>query len=562
MEGEIIPTPEPNPPIAAAPLPPEISPTTPQAPNPPAPTPQGEPPHHPKKRSLAWPILKILLLFIFIVVAYAAIITWPLKFLWSSPSRLFQENLVIFFNEAETRPCGGFVTAFGTFRGIPAKYDLKNAYEFQGIDFGDAPEPLKRVSKKLNFWDLGSNANPQTCSEVFRQAYESSTKEKIGAVWLVNFSTVEKVFSLVAPIEIDGVLYTKQNFFSNLSRSVADIDRHNEIAVQERKKPLSQIGKAIIKGLILNPKKSFIASRIISESLKSGEIYLDGVSKTPRVNKELFQIIEWNLGGGKTSRFLHKELKIRLKENANSTWDGSVIFEVEHLGAHDEPLSQDYRGVMHLKFPKTLGLYEEQLDVVLRPGEFYRKEYIVQDRILQNELSFSVPRGQELFLDLALTAYPQQILTQSRPPTKTHENILTYWGPLTYPGSDITWKTLKDKTAPFVTLHEVTSVNQLPRAVKNKMADSNLFAEIHFNELVRLNSAFIFKLRDTNFENDEYDDPFPRSYELLSDQKTLILGFRQNKQQINERFSLSLSGVVDMWGNELKRENGWTIIPR
>ncbi len=174
---------------------------------------------------------------------------WPVKFLLL-PRFWMDDTLVLFFNENEARPCGGFVTAYGEVQAFPPKFSMKNSFAITD-DFGQAVFPISKISPTKNFWDLGTSTNLEVCALNFKYNYQKSTGKEVKNVIFVDFGTVEKVVALFGELEVDGVVLTKETFFATVSRAVSNVDRHDEVTLQNRKKPLTAIGKKIIFNSIL-----------------------------------------------------------------------------------------------------------------------------------------------------------------------------------------------------------------------------------------------------------------------------------------------------------------------
>ncbi len=492
--------------------------------------------------------------FFLVLLIYTLITIWPVwEFL--RYDFLTGKHLIIFTNEAEARPCGGFVTAVGTFRVSPFELEFKNVYAFENKGLGEAEYPLTKVASEKMFWDLGLSSNLKACSDAFRSAYEELTEEDISHVVLVDFSTVEEVFSLFGGMSLGEDYIEAKNLFALLTRKVADVDRHDEEALQNRKKPLAELGKKLIFRSFFNPTIPPRITRIVRKNLKLGKIYTEKISPVVSPEKNDFYVSEWNLGGAKTSRFLKKTLKVLAREDLPGKWTAAIMFTAENLGGIDEPVSQDWKGVFEVQMPEYLGGEKMWLETEIVPGEIFQKEFLFTDfrfpknRIYYDFFSVFKPRGQKLYIDFSLSLFPQK--TYKNPSFPTHENVGEFFGEAENVRNEFTWKESTDMIPPFITLHEF-----IPREVVAKQTqitgNANLFAEIHFNEKIRTKDDFKAFLVDRNFTNEEVsENPVLRFYELLGDGRTLILGFNRKVPQLEERYYLEISGVVDFWKNEI-----------
>lgn len=495
-------------------------------------------------------MLKILKFILLVILIYVLFVIWPLK-AFLTPSFLMGSHLVVLTNEYEARPCGGFITAVGRFQLFPLEMELDNAYRFKEVDLGEASYPLDRVAKRQKFWDLGIDSNLSLCSENLKRNYESITETTVDSVILVNVGVLESVFSLIKTVDFEGTKLDENNFFSWLSRQVANIDRHDESALETRKKPMALLGKQLMREFLFSPIRIPFITQKISQHIDSGAIFVSGFS--PEIKKEDldFAVLEWNLGGGKSSRFLKKDLKIQGQEISPDLWNFKVAFSAHHLGGQDEPISQDWKGVFEIMMPQFLGGKTEKIEKSLKIGESFEKEYEYKG-VKMTDLEFGIftPRGQELFAEVLLTLYPQKYFVLGEN-ISTKDNVAIFQGKIEGFRKKFTWMESPDGAAPFIVFHEIIKASGLETALQSKFENANLVAEIHFNETVILTDDFTVALKDRDYaQPDVSADPLFQTLSFIEG-KTLILGFVQDKTQKDERYYLEIEGIEDVWGNEL-----------
>ncbi len=497
-------------------------------------------------------------------LVYLLFVLWPIRgFL--RPSFWSGQHLILFTNEAEARPCGGFLTAFGTVSLFPPKLKLKNSYHFEKNSFGLANFPLSRISLKKRFWDLGDSPSLSTCTKEFQAAYTQATNEEINQTILIDTKTIELVLELLKTIKINNEKVDSKNFFSVLSRTVADIDRHDENSLQTRKTPLSEVGKSVFKKILVRPWLWHKVTRIINNGITNGNIYSENISPKIEPNQNDFAIIEWNLGGGKSSRFLDKNIYLSAYEYKPNLWDISLKFTVHHLGGNDEPVSQDWKGVFQIKIPDFLSdTKDEYLETTIPIKSTFEKElkWKFEGNLAEKGLSFFKQRSSNVFLKVNISHFPQKYIQNAN--FSFHENIGQFQSKIQNFRKTFSWKTKNDTTTPFITLHEV--ISSLPTNLLEKFPEKinkkYFYAEIHFNEPVILGQNFNVLCLDRNFkEKSITDHPLPTKKLLLDNNQTLLLQFTQEIKQPNERFYLQLSGVNDFWGNEIKIQKR-TLITR
>jgi hypothetical protein len=492
---------------------------------------------------------------ILLVVAYLAISFWPLRELVTN-GFLGGRTLIVFTNEAEARPCGGFVTAVGEVQLFPPVVRFRNSYSVQ-TDLGEATFPLNRVTQQMNFWDLGTSADLEICAEDFRTAYQSYREKTINHVILFDIRTAEEIFGLFGKMKLNGKEIEAKTLFSTLSRMVSNVDRHSEEALATRKSPLSRLGKKMVWRSLFNPSILPRLTRIIEQNLASGQIYSPEISPQIRPERNDFVVNEWNLGGGKSSRFLQKTITIIAREVRPNDWGIFVELTAQHAGGADAPLSQDWKGVFEIRTPKFLGIEPFFAEAEIEPGRAFRKQFLFEYEGTINEFSVFHPRGQELFANVSVSLFPQKSFLKSNFPT--HENVGHFLGEVPLPRQTFRWVDREDIIPPFVTLHEIISVDQLSVDQRVKWEDlwkgkgeSFLTVEVHFNEMIQRTEAFSAVLEDLNIgAKSRKENPELVTADLLSDNQTLLLGFTQTERQDQERFALEISGLEDLHGNQI-----------
>ncbi len=492
-----------------------------------------------------WFWLGLLILFIFVCA-------WPVRWAFT-PNFLTQTHLVLLTNEAEARPCGGFVTAFGEVRLLPLKLKLQNVYALADKSFGIAQPPLDMVSKDVKFWDLGTSPDLKTCADNFLGGAKMAGM-KYSRVIFVNIETAEK-------------LIRDTNFFADMTRSIANTDRHDEKSLAERKSPLSHFGKKIVLKTALQPWTWPRITREIGHAVKSGELYVSGISPELKPEENDIAAIEWNLGGGKSSRFLKRNLDISVRELIPQHWQVTVKARLDHLGQADEPLSQLWKGGVEMRFPSAWGAQNEFLNIALSPGETWQHKWVFEPHGALEQVGVFAPRGQSWDIDWRLSLFGQQTFVNSS--FDTHENVGTWRKNLRTERKDFQWTATGDTTRPFVTLHEWLQMDQVPEKARERWAGNYMrssarfsVAELHFSEPIMVTRQLKVIFRDKNFEDKEITaDPIFDEFLLWSGEQTALIGFWQNEIQPNERFTVRLEGLTDTNGNEIS-DKEYTIIDR
>lgn len=493
-------------------------------------------------------------------LALIAVLIWLVYVIWpvlGFVPLLFQENLIVITNEAETRPCGGFVSAFGQFSILPPRANFHNSYAMGHRSMGPALEPISQVAGELKFWDLGLNVDPMLCAKRFREGFG----EDIDRVILLDLGTIEELFRLAGSISIDGESVSAENMFATLSRVIANVDRHDEDSLASRKAPLGTAGKKVIGNLLLRPWKWHQLTHTLKRRMKAGHLFVEHLSPERTPQAQDFIPIEWNLGGAKSSRYLHKTLHVSIREVAPERWKTEAKIIAQHRGGIDEPLSQDWKGRLELRWPEVLGGGREVVDTVIEPGDSFEKSWTAdfQGDLSEAKMGIFIPRSQTWHVESSIELFPQKTFADAT--FQTHENVGEVWKRVTGEHLDLFWESSEDKTGPFVTLHTFVSPDYLHEEAQTlwqinpeTWRDEDLLAEIHFNEPVIIDpSRFEAQFQDRDIAKGHItDDPQLRRWHLASDQRTLLLQLERSVSQPNERYFLTLGGVSDLWENDMQ----------
>jgi len=404
------------------------------------------------------------------------------------------------------------------------------------------------------------------CAENFLTKFqEIKKKEQAKNIILVNISAVENVLDLFEDIEINEIKIKSREIFQKLSQSAANIDRHNIEALNSRKEFAINFKKPLLKTALKKPYLWPFINYRISQQIKTGNIYIPQLSQNIGPTDKDFWIEEWNLGGGKSSRFLNKKISVNAKELSPENWEITTIFSAEHFGGTNEPISQTWQGNLILHFPKFLAQKPISYNLKIPPHKKWQKLFVHKftGNLLSKEFSTFKHNGQlNLDIDINIAVFPQKTVISNI--LKTNNN----WGHLTKtqlkPREIFIWDELNDKVAPFITFHEPLSLSIFPKELQKKLLAKNLFfIEIHFNEPIKLTENFTATLTDKNITNPETNVLELKYKELLKDQHSMILGFSQSASfQQDEQYELNILNLEELFGNKIEKNKPRTIITR
>lgn len=511
---------------------------------------------------------------------------------WFNPSRWWGESLIVLMNENEARPCGGFVTAYGVAKMPFGGVELNNSFAFPDVDLGSAKVPLDRVANTQNFWDLGTTSNLNQCGQEFLSAYERATGSFPDRVFLIHSDVVENYLKALGPIKAGEAKLTGDNFFAYTSRLVADIDRHDEATLTERKNPLHLFGKRLIISTVLRPWRWHAISQSLREAEKKGSLHLhtageEQIELWQKNPERAVTLSEWNLGGGKSSRYLDKQWSVLLTQTDEDTWVLENQLTVTHLGGQDEPLSQTWQGGFEFV---AFGRETRFVPATINPGATFthtetftmaNSDLFTAWKSIGSELAtlnLYTPPYQDWHMRFGVSALGQQQIKAVTTNLAVQENTARWDGRNDLRGEAFSFALTPDGLAPFLTWHK--PLTDPSNAVSEALAlvPGDVVVELHFNEPIRIPGArpatlengwkrylardLKITLQDRNYAVPDITENLSvQTGLLLSDKTTLLLKIRPEAYQTNERYYLEIEGITDRWGNRQKIENR-TVITR
>lgn len=121
--------------------------------------------------------------------------------------------LVLFQNDKELRPTGGFITAYAQFRLVRGQTILERADDIYSLDgakrreFPAPPEILKFHKGVYNLYLRDSNLSPdfKLSMQTFESLYDSvSGKEKIDGIWALDTHVLVEALRILGPLYVYG----------------------------------------------------------------------------------------------------------------------------------------------------------------------------------------------------------------------------------------------------------------------------------------------------------------------------------------------------------------------
>jgi len=496
--------------------------------------------------------------------------------------------LIVFQNNDELRPAGGFVSAYGIAKfknGIFAGLDVQDVYgDVDNHPYQEPPYPMKELLANqwyqgYTFRDANFTADyPTTAKELVRMLQLTKPNLQIDGVVAVNYSFLENLLGAVGSIEVDGKLFTKDSLFSMLEHDVNNVDRHDVEALKNRKSILKDFAQQLIKKIAFSPLKLRNVCDAIVHSMATKEIqlyFLDAnLEKLVQDNNwsgawpqttggDFLAVVEANLGGMKSDRYIQRDVKYHVSVQDNSETGakdliGEVTIDIDHFGVEDIPMNGEYTGFFRTYVPRGAKLLDSSSDdpkslwtnddgqrtifgnvVRLSPGkktQLYYK-YLLPSSVLQKDwYQLYIPKQSGTDQDYYTVIFEaQQGLTTSSDQFTPRENTAIYQQEL-MGDTSLSLQILPDKLPPNVIYQNIEAMNKITFVFNENV--SNASSEDPLN----------YELKDLNANHPEVTDNLQIDH-IEHQGKAVTIYTKNMTSQPEEHYQITMKNISDAHGN-------------
>jgi len=284
--------------------------------------------------------------------------------------------LVLFQNNAELRPSGGFISNYGVIKlrfGLPVSLEIRDSYTLETPNPVDSPAPMEALlrdpKKEYTGWQFrDSNYSPDFAqaaqkAEWFYQL--QNPQAKFDGVFAFDLSFAEDLLRAVGPIYTNKRVITADNLFIELEQETKNIDWHSERDLEMRKNIIKSFAKNTIKKIIFTPAKwpAYTDSLLANFRQKHVLAYFSKESVQEKFEKlnfagrlqypaqsDFLAINEANFGGRKSDRYISREVEYFVKINEDRTVSAKLRIQFIHFGGY-EFLSNIFQGYLRIYLP-------------------------------------------------------------------------------------------------------------------------------------------------------------------------------------------------------------------
>ncbi|MBI4994806.1 DUF4012 domain-containing protein [Candidatus Peregrinibacteria bacterium] len=480
--------------------------------------------------------------------------------------------LVVFQNNYELRPTGGFISSFGILtlkNGMPKSFNFEDVYgTVDDHPFVEPPAPMGKLLahptyKGYTFRDTNFYPDfPKSVSEMERILHLTRPFQRIDGVFAIDVAFIEKWLSAVGSVKINGEKFEAEHLIEQIENEVAGVDLHDLEALKTRKSVLKSL--AVKLGLkSLRPWNLPGFFNAVKESLNEKHILLyfrdedlQSVVKDKdwggilerEAGEDFLAVVDANYGGGKSNRYISRSIFYEIDLERG---ESKLNVRYEHPGDMYLPLSTNYRAYLRAYVPSDHNVKNAEFSG--NEGDLFYAGQTFEMPIRSNKtisFDFSFPRSvlDSLIYNLNIRKQPGTFndfyYVSVRVPTgmriksddfKTAENIAIFSGFLD-----------RDKKLSL----ELVRDPYPPRIISQELKNLNEF-EIWWNEPVSPASLNYraWAIRDKNVQNPASD--IINIEKVESDGTRLIIKTNGMTPQKEEVYELEISGVSDYSGNAL-----------
>jgi hypothetical protein len=261
--------------------------------------------------------------------------------------------LVVFQNNTEIRPTGGFIGSFAEIKvrdGVMEHLHVPGggSYDLQGTLQQNlrAPEPLQLLTARWEFQDGNWFPDFPTSARQLMQFYQNAGGPSVDGVLAVNATFVSQLIGLLGPIDMPDYhrVITHDNFIFE-AQKIAEYEYDKtqntpkafigdlapllmERTIEKTSKDFLAVMDSLNKGLVTKDLQLYLVDqdleRLILKHGWGGEI--------KQTDADYLMVVDTNLGGGKTDGVIEQNVDLRVEIADDGTITNTLTISRTHLG--------------------------------------------------------------------------------------------------------------------------------------------------------------------------------------------------------------------------------------
>lgn len=271
-------------------------------------------------------------------------------------------TLLLFQNETELRPTGGFWGTYGlaTFaQGVLTDFHTDDVYALDGPAQAflnvEPPAPLKKYLGISHWFLRDANWSPDFAVSA-RQALDFFGREAPPGTpvphAVVGFTSeiVADLLTVTGDIEIDGVRFTPENFTETLEFEVEQGFARKGIPRGERKDIVGRLGDELVARLVAIPARDAVAVlAILGDAFRERHLLVFDLDpevqntlrearwtgELPAATGDFLMVVDANLASLKSDPAVSRRIDYAVRPSANGLLQAHVAITYDHHGTFD-----------------------------------------------------------------------------------------------------------------------------------------------------------------------------------------------------------------------------------
>lgn len=284
--------------------------------------------------------------------------------------------LVLFQNNTELRPTGGFIGSYGTL--VVKNADIKsfNTQDIYNLDvpvknelFITPPEPMQRYMGSTQWFMRDANWDPDfpTTAEVVEDFYfkEHGEANHLDGVLTLTPEVIHQLLYITGPITIEGDEYNAENFTHKLQYEVEFGFRVDGVSNDSRKQVIGKLASELLAKVKRTPRAQWAQlAEIIFTELNEKHILLyfndpaaqdliadlNWGGEIKQTDSDFLMVVDANLAAYKTDRVMDKTIDYQLTPDGNS-YKVHLTLHYKNNGTFDQ-FTTRYRSYTRIYVPE------------------------------------------------------------------------------------------------------------------------------------------------------------------------------------------------------------------
>jgi len=275
-----------------------------------------------------------------------------------------KKYLVIFQNDGELRPTGGFMTAYAVLHLDSGRVKVEKSDDIYGLDrkFGrglPAPEPIKKYLPLVSSWHLRDmNLSPdfKVSMETFKENYDKLPGEyDVDGIVVIDTEVLKRMVEILGEISVPnyGEFNLENDPRCNIPQIICELEfivdkplptqaggRKNailgpmmkEIMTRSMSSGKTQWGSLFTTGIGLIQEKHIMMYFVNQDLQKAAESF-GMAGRIKDYDKDYFHVNDTNFGGAKSNLYVTQEVE----QEISLSGDGTISKKVTISYTHPEP---------------------------------------------------------------------------------------------------------------------------------------------------------------------------------------------------------------------------------